>query len=180
MLRDAGDWERFAELWHDDGRMEATWFQGSATDFITASRAAFAQGALVHHFLGGTIVDIAGDRAIAQTKMTISVRMPVHNIVCDILCTGRFYDFLEHRTSRWGLVLRRPIYEKDRMDAVDPKQTVSLDRERLASYPEGYRYLAYAQSAAGMTVAQGLPGLRGEAVDELYLRGARFLRGGPL
>ena len=29
--RDAGDWERFRTVWHDDGRMMATWFQGSAT-----------------------------------------------------------------------------------------------------------------------------------------------------
>ena len=28
--RDAGDWERFRTVWHDDGRMMATWFQGSA------------------------------------------------------------------------------------------------------------------------------------------------------
>jgi hypothetical protein len=27
--RDAGDWERFATVWHADGWMTATWFQGS-------------------------------------------------------------------------------------------------------------------------------------------------------
>ena len=34
--RDAGDWERFRSLWHDDGRMMATWFQGSADEFIAS------------------------------------------------------------------------------------------------------------------------------------------------
>ena len=28
--RDAGDWERFRTVWHPDGRMMATWFQGPA------------------------------------------------------------------------------------------------------------------------------------------------------
>ena len=28
--RDAGDWDRFRTVWHADGRMMATWFQGSA------------------------------------------------------------------------------------------------------------------------------------------------------
>ena len=32
--RDAGDWERFRTVWHDDGMMMATWFQGPFDDFI--------------------------------------------------------------------------------------------------------------------------------------------------
>jgi hypothetical protein len=32
--RDAGDWERFRTVWHDDGRMNATWKQGTAAEFI--------------------------------------------------------------------------------------------------------------------------------------------------
>src|SRR3982750_1746102 len=75
--RDAGDWERFATVWHDDGRMMATWFQGSATDFIRVSREGFARGVRILHFLGGTAIDVTGDRAIVQTKMTISQRAPV-------------------------------------------------------------------------------------------------------
>src|SRR3569832_1655645 len=110
--RDAGDWDRFAGVWHDDGRMMATWFQGTAREFIRVSREGFARGVRILHFLGGTSVDLAGDRAIAQTKMTISQRASVHGVECDVVCTGRFYDFLGRRASRWGMVLRQPIYEK--------------------------------------------------------------------
>ena len=52
--------------------------------------------------------------------MTISQRAAVHDVLCDVVCTGRFYDFFERRDGRWGLVLRQPIYEKDRLDPVDP------------------------------------------------------------
>ena len=110
--RDAGDWERFATVWHDDGFMMATWFQGPARDFIRVSREGFERGVSILHFLGGTSIDVAGRRAIAQTKMTISQRATVHDIECDVVCTGRFYDFLEKRAHGWGLVLRQPIYEK--------------------------------------------------------------------
>ena len=102
MWRDAGDWERFRGVWHDDGRMMATWFQGPADEFIQVSRAGFERGVRILHFLGGSSVDVAGDRAVAQTKMTITQRAPVHGVECDVVCTGRFYDFFERRDGRWG------------------------------------------------------------------------------
>src|SRR6266480_2338043 len=65
--RDAGDWERFRTVWHADGRMMATWFQGSADEFIRVSREGFERGVSILHFLGGSSIDVNGDRAIAQT-----------------------------------------------------------------------------------------------------------------
>jgi len=44
--RDAGDWERFATVWHADGWMTATWFQGPATQFIEASREGFNKASM--------------------------------------------------------------------------------------------------------------------------------------
>ena len=38
LWRDAGEWERFRTVWHDDGYMMATWFQGPAAEFIRVSR----------------------------------------------------------------------------------------------------------------------------------------------
>jgi hypothetical protein len=177
--RDAGDWDRFAGVWHDDGRMMATWFQGSARDFIGVSRDGFARGVRILHFLGGTSIDIAGERAIAQTKMTISQRASVDGVLCDVVCTGRFYDFIERRAGRWGLVLRQPIYEKDRLDPVDPAAHLALDRDLLSQFPEGYRHLAYLQTRIGYEVKRDMPGLTGEAVEALYARGRRWLDGGP-
>ena len=135
--RDAGDWERFRTVWFDDGRMMATWTQGTADEFIAMSKAGWAKGVSILHFLGGQSVDVAGDRAISQTKMTISQRAEVDGVEVDVVCTGRFYDFLERREGRWGLVLRQPIYEKDRMDPVDPGVTLTLDAELLGRFPVG-------------------------------------------
>jgi hypothetical protein len=177
--RDAGDWERFATLWHEDGYMTATWFQGSAADFIAVSRAGFEAGVRILHFLGGTSIDLAGDRAISQTKMTINQRARVHDVLVDVVCTGRFYDFIERRADVWGLVRRQPIYEKDRMDVVNPAESVELDPARLAAYPDGYRHLAYLQREQGFDVKDGLPGLTGAAVELLYSEGAAWLDGSP-
>jgi hypothetical protein len=178
--RDAGDWDRFRTLWHPDGRMMATWFQGTADEFITVSQEGFARGVRILHFLGGTSIDRADDRAIAQTKMTISQRALVHDVLCDVVCTGRFYDFLERDASRWALVLRQPIYEKDRLDPVDPAARLELDRAQLERFPEGYRHLAYLQTNIGYQVKTDMPGLDGPAVAALYRRGERWLQGGAL
>jgi len=180
LWRDAGHWEKFRSVWHDDGRMMATWFQGSADEFIRVSREGWDRGVSILHFLGGTSVDLAGDRAIAQTKMTISQRARVHDVPCDVVCTGRFYDFLEKRNGRWGFVLRQPIYEKDRMDPVDPAQKLSLDSQVLERFPEGYRHLAYLQSGIGYQVKRDMPGLKGPEVEALYERGRKWLAGGSL
>ena len=177
LWRDAGDWERFATVWHDDGWMTATWFQGPARQFIRVSRDGFERGVNILHFLGGFTCDISGDRAISQVKMTINQRAEVDGVLVDVVCTGRFYDFLERRQGRWGIVRRQPIYEKDRMDPVDPAATLTLDPARLASFPEGYRHLGYLQSTVGFTVKTGLPGLRGAAVETLYAEGAAWLAG---
>ncbi len=178
--RDARLWDRFRTVWHADGRMMATWFQGGFEDFIKVNDEGWARGVRILHFLGGSLIDVAGQRAIAQTKMTISQRAPVEGVICDVVCTGRFYDFFEKRDGRWGLVLRQPIYEKDRLDAVDPAAKLALDRDLLARFPEGYRHLAYLQTKIGYKVKSDMPGIEGRELDALYACGARWLKGEAL
>lgn len=180
VLRDARMWDRFRTVWHEDGVMQATWFQGSRDEFIKVSEEGYARGVRILHFLGGSTIDVAGTRAIAQTKMTISQRAKVEDVLCDVVCTGRFYDFFEKRNSRWGLVLRQPIYEKDRLDPLDPSARLTLDKELLARFPEGYRHLAYLQTRIGYTVKRDMPGLDGPEVEALYKRGESWLKGEKL
>jgi hypothetical protein len=180
IYRDAANWERFRDVWHDDGRMMATWTQGTADEFIEMSKLGQARGVQILHSLGGTSVDLSGDRAIAQTKMTISQRDTVDGFLCDVVCTGRVYDFFEKRGGRWGLVLRQPIYEKDRLDAVDPSVVFSLDQQLLNSFPVGYRHLAYLQSKIGYPVKRNMPGLSGDELNALYECGQRWLAGKAL
>jgi len=180
LWRDSGRWDRLRTVWHDDGQMMATWFRGGADAFIAASQDSFARGVRSQHVLGGTTIEIARPRAIAQTRMAILHRAPLEGVVCDFTCVGRFYDFFEQRAGRWGLVLRQPIYEKDRIDPVDAAARPSLDPHLLARFPEGYRYLAYLQTRHGYEVRTDLPGISGPALEALYRRGAAWLRGEAL
>ena len=176
--RDAGDWEHFATVWHDDGRMIATWFQAGAAEFIAGCRRSFDAGIVGLHCLGGTSIDLNGSRAIAQTKMQIVQRGQVHGVTVDVTCLGRFVDALEKRDGRWGIVLRQPVYELDHMTTVEPCATLNLDSHLLHSFPEGYRHLAYLQTQMGFQVSRTLPGTRGPEIEALWTRMRRWLAGG--
>ena len=180
MWRDSGDWERFRSVWHDDGHMMATWTQGNADHFLKMSIDGWKRGVSILHFLGGSVIEVEGNRGISQTKMTISQRDKVDGVECDVVCTGRFADFWEKRQGRWGLVLRQPIYEKDRIDPLDPSATMKLDQDLLMQFPVGYRHLAYLQSKIGYPVKKDMPGLKGPEVEALYAKMKRWLGGGAL
>lgn len=180
LARDSADWDWFRAQWHDDGYMMATWFQGPKEDFIRVSQEGYAKGVNILHYTGASQSRVAGTRAISQTRMTIMQRGDVHGTEVDVACIGRFYDFLEKREGRWGIVLRQPIYEKDRMDPVTVGETVTLDPAVLEKFPVGYRHLAYLQVQVGYPVKPDMPGLRGPEVEALYARGAAWLAGEPV
>jgi len=176
--RDTGDWARLRSCWHAEGRMVATWFEGPADEFIALCRRGFERGVLSQHVLGATAVRVEGNRAVADTRMTIHQRAPVHGVECDAACLGRFHDFLEKRDGRWGIVLRQPVYEKDWLIPVDPAARLELKPDLLARFPAGYRHLGYLQTEEGRQVRTDLPGLHGPAADALRARDEPWLKGG--
>lgn len=178
--RDSAQWDRLLGTWHEGGRIVTTWFQGTAAEFVERCRTSWQAGVVGHHVQGNSSVDVTRHRAVAQTRLLLCVRGSVQNVACDCTCTARFYDFFEKRDNRWALVMRQPIYEKDRLDPVSPVERLVLDPTLLNRYPEGYRHLAYMQATAGLTVMEGLPGLRGPETERLYAAGATWLDGGPV
>lgn len=177
--RDAGEWDRLATVWHDDAWMMTTWSRSPASDFMARSQAGFDRGSEVLHMLGGSVIDVEGTRAVAQSKVEITQRAEVHGVLVDVHCKARFIDALEVRDGRWGIVFRQPVYDLDRMSPVDPKQTLALDEKVLNQFPSGYRHLAYLQTMQGMEVYRDMPGTRGPELKVLRQRMARWLAGEP-
>lgn len=175
--RDAGKWKQFASLWHQDGWMSATWFQAPAAEFIAGARAGFERGVIALHRLGGSTIEIAGDRAVAHTQMQIVQRGAIDGVSVDVECSGRFLDAWCKEAGVWQLVYRQPAYELDRMEPIEPGATITLDPALLAQFPVGYRHLAYLQTKQGLSVDPRLPGTRGPEIVELEGRLAEWLRG---
>ena len=120
LWRDAGDWERFRTVWAKESWIAATWFQGTGEQFLDMTVEGWNKGVSILHFLGGTTIELAGDRAYAQTKMTISQRSEIDGVECDVVCTGRFHDLLLREDGRWKMALRQPTYEKNVVQPVEP------------------------------------------------------------
>ena len=70
------------------------------------------------------------------------------------------------------------IYEKDRIDPVDPRAKIALDLEILGRFPDGYRHLAYLQTRNGSNVNPSLPTASGEALERLLEQARAWLAGG--
>lgn len=177
LARDTGRWDRLRSAYTADGMMHTTWFVGSADEFVQRSMEGAKKGARGQHFIGATSIDLAADRAIAETRMMLLLRAPMQDIEVDVTCYGRFYDFFLREHEQWRIKKRVPIYEKDRLDPLDPSARITLDPAELARYPEGYRHIAYVQASDGASVTQGLPTPNSDALTELYAEGAAWLVG---
>jgi hypothetical protein len=169
--RDSGDWDRFRTVWHDDGRMMATWFQGSCDDFIRVSREGFERGVSILHFLGGISVDVS-----------YPARSPGPD---DDPSARRSRGRVRRRLRRPLLRLRRAAGRPGGSScAADLRMTGSSrsaraagkpDRALLESFPVGYRHLAYLQTGS----LRGRPTYRKDRpeVEALYASGERWLSG---
>ena len=176
LYRDAGDWDKLKETVHADGIMTATWFQGSFEAFISAMQDAWRTGSSSQHFQGGTVVEVLGTKAIAQTRMAILVRGKLEDVSVDVNCLGIFYDRVEKRDGQWRIAKRNVIYDKDTLTPVHAGDVIQLSSERLMRFPEGYRHLAYLQSFNGGNVNPELPTARSEASVKLKLETQKWLR----
>ena len=178
VYRDSLLWDKFRTVWHEDGVMAATWTTGPYEDFIKITEEGVKHGLNIMHILGGSAIEVNGNRATAMTKFIILQRSVVEGVLCDVNCYARHYDLWEKRGGRWGLVYRETIADKDRIDPVDNTETVVLDKALLEQFPIEYRYLAYLQTKAGYNVNKDCPRMSGgPALDALYKKGADWLGG---
>ena len=178
--RDSGDFDRLASLWHPQGRMFATWFQATGAEFVARSRKAWEAGVRVTHVIGGSSIDIVGDRAVSLTRTTLVQRGTINGVEVDVVCYSQFWDAWARSDGAWLLRLRQPIYDLDHMIPLSGAVLPALDQARLNDFPIGYRHLAYLQTELGFDVSHDMPDGRSDVASELIASGHHYLAGGPL
>jgi hypothetical protein len=154
------------------------------------SKAGMDAGAFIMHRCHGisTDINVTATRAVTKMKATITQRFTIDGCEVDAECDCRFCFFFEKREGRWGAVLVRHWYEKDKLIPVIPSKIPKLNEEKLSTYPQGYKCLAYCQEATmGVKVLMDMPGHRregsttnGEKHNLLYALSKRWMEGGDI
>jgi len=124
-------------------------------------------------------VRVTGERALAETNVVILVRQKIAGVLADMTSYARFLDRLERRDGRWALVERAAIYERDRLDPVEPSEAFAklFAAPDLAAFPEAYRYMAARFNAAGRALAPVVHYDGAPHTAQLYARYNTWLSG---
>jgi len=155
LYRDQGKWPELTAVFTPDGEIAVSWFSGSYREFVDRCRRSFESGQRSKHLMLPSVVRVAGDRAAAETNVIIMVRQKIDGVLADLTSFARFLDRLERRNNRWAILERIAVYERDRLDPVEPSDAFAklFTASDLSAYPEAYRYMAARLIAAGRTLA---------------------------
>jgi hypothetical protein len=179
LYRDQGKWPELRATFTPDGQITISWFSGDFTEFVERSRAMFDAGQRSKHHIFPSVVRISGERALAETNVVILVRQKISGVLTDMTSYARFLDRLERRVGKWAICERTAIYERDRLDPVEPSDGFnSLFKDTdLSIYPEAYRYMAARLNAVGRPLATVVYRDGSPHTAQLYRRYESWLSG---
>ena len=154
--RDNEDWRALAECFHNDATIHLSWISGTANDFIAASQAITKNrrpGTHMKHVISGPWIRINKSRAFSRCHSHILIRLELDGYELDIQSWLQFYDLLECRNESWRIVKRTAVYEKDRMDFVNPMENSEdlFNDMDLSAYPDSVKFLCYMIQKSGGT-----------------------------
>ncbi len=154
--RDQGRWDDLLAICHPGAEIAVSWFRGPYPEFVDHCRRNFGRGTEAKHQLWPARVVVNGERATAETNVAILVRQTIEGVRVDLTSNGRFLDRLERRNGAWRIVERAALYEKDRLDPVEPSEKFDamMAKSDAAKYPAPYRYMAYRVNASGRALAE--------------------------
>lgn len=171
--RDLGQWDQLAELFHPDGVIEVTWFEGPFTGFIEGSRRMGASDLRTKHLIGVPVVEMNDNRAIVETNAVIVAE----NIRLDLGCSvhNRFYDLVEKRDDAWKLLKRQSVYDMGGFNF--PRGPLPIDAEVLQRYPREYAPLAYLLEKSGFPLGRVFATRGSELEHTMKAEAKRWLHG---
>lgn len=170
--RDQGKWPQLLATFVPDGQIAVSWFSGSFREFVDRCTQSFNAGQRSKHHILPSLVRVAGERAVAETNIVILVRQKIGGALADMTSYARFLDRLEKTSGRWAIVERCAIYERDRLDPVEPSEAFGqlFAASDLSVYPEPYRYMAARLTAAGRALAPVVYSDGAAETAQLYAR----------
>lgn len=181
VYRDQARWDELRGTFTPDGHISISWFRGAFEQFVERCKANHAAGQTwSRHHLFAPAVKVAGDRAVAETSVIIRVRQAFKGVPVDLTSCSRFLDRVERHPAGWLIAERAAIYERDRIDPVEPSQDYNnlFIAGGAARFPEQYRYMAFRLAhSPGRSLASVVYRDGGAETADLYARFAAWLDG---
>jgi hypothetical protein len=171
MHRDLGEWDQLGGLFHHDGTIEITWFEGLAGEFVAASRKMGASALRTKHLIASPVITFDGDKALVETNAMIVGENTELNLGCS--AHNRFWDRVEKRDGVWGIVHRQSVY--DMAQFAFPVGIVDIDQDTVAKYPREYAALAYLLDKSGFPVTRVFPTKGSELEGDMKDAGRTWL-----
>ena len=146
LTRDSGLWDQLAECYHSKAEFTSSWYKGTPADFFkvaaTKLDTARKEGGEQKHLTSNHWIEIKGDRAVAECDLILFMRRAINGVDLDFMTWSRRLQLIEKENGAWKIYRRWVIYERDRMDPVDPTVPAEsyYDAEALAKYPPKIRY----------------------------------------
>ena len=169
--RDLAQWDQLRALFHPEGEIEITWFEGLASEFVDASMRMGESDLRTKHFVASPVVTFNGDKALVETNAVIVAE----NVRLDLGCSShnRFFDLVEKHNGAWKIVRRQSIY--DMGSFTFPRGVVEIDSETVDRYPREYAPLAYLLDKSGFPVQRVFATKGSQLEAEMKAAGAAWL-----
>ncbi|MDQ2902652.1 MAG: nuclear transport factor 2 family protein [Chloroflexota bacterium] len=154
LYRDQQQWERLRSTYHPDSLIRLGWFEGTGDEYAEASRRMEAGkgGWQIRHMTHPTLVQVRGDRALAETNTLIIRRAKLGGVLVDVTIYCQLYSRVERRDGIWRILTIDAVYEKDTAVPVYSSDHFELNQEELEQGPAAYRFSAYNLKKIGYTI----------------------------
>jgi len=181
--RDSDDWEILSGCFHDDATIHISWITGPAQDFIARSRTMAATrkpGEHTKHLISAPWIRINRDRAFSRCHANLYIRSTMDGHEFDLQSWIRFFDLLERRDNVWRIVKRTAVYEKDRLEPVDPRGVPKdfFDDMELSAFPTSAKFLCYRQLRSGRSPSTNIISAYSDEERALREEGEAWLENG--
>lgn len=176
--RDYGQWAALRSAFTPDATVRLTVFVGPAAKYIENAEYLDKNKNLKHvsnHIVGGSAIEVVGEKALAQTHLTLTVRTKYSGIEVDLTGIGRFYDRLVKKDNIWKIFHREVLFDKDFIAQVNKDDSLSFDLDELAGYPAHYRYNCLVVKSFGLNPDLTSPAPHSKELSELYVDNVHWL-----
>lgn len=156
LARDSGFWDKLAECYHSKAEFTSSWFKGTAADFLKVASEKLEEsrreGGEQKHVNCNHWIQLSGDRAVAESDQILFMRSRIKGVELDVATWSRRLQLIARENGEWKILRRWVIYERDRMDPVDPTVPVDsyYDAEALSKYPATLRYHLWRNEMLGL------------------------------